>query len=266
MARLLVALLVAIAEPVAPVAPKVPVVEMPALTASATPTSAPAAAATSSPERAAAPALATSTSKSAPALAPLPAPAGKPSARSSGRGASPERLLDLTAPPRPDSGEQVSTPPNLTGAALREELRAAAQRRQAELAAIGRARAGLEKLVADIAAARGALGKETARLDELVKKATADKLIADKAVVVAAPRKATPDDDKRALAMAKTLKSMKPDQAATLLARRDRPLAVSMLRRMRPGDAGAVLEKMKPETAAELFSIMASSEASGGTK
>ena len=86
------------------------------------------------------------------------------------------------------------------------------------------------------------------------------------AIAAAAPRKATPDDEKRALAMAKTLKSMKPDQAATLLARLDRPLAVSLLRRMRPGDAGAVLEKMKPETAADLFSLMASPEAAGGTR
>ena len=59
------------------------------------------------------------------------------------------------------------------------------------------------------------------------------------------------------VALAKTLKGMKPDQAAALVARLDRPLAIDLLRRMRPGDAAVVLEKVKPELAAELFSMMA---------
>jgi flagellar motility protein MotE (MotC chaperone) len=63
--------------------------------------------------------------------------------------------------------------------------------------------------------------------------------------------------------LAKTLKGMKPDQAASLLARLERPLAVEILRRMRPADAGVVLEKMKAETAAELFTAMAATPADG---
>ena len=59
------------------------------------------------------------------------------------------------------------------------------------------------------------------------------------------------------------LKVMKTEQAAALVARLDRHLAVDLLRQMRPADAGGVLEKMKPETAAELLSAMASGEAGG---
>ena len=48
------------------------------------------------------------------------------------------------------------------------------------------------------------------------------------------------------------------EQAAALLQRLDRVLTVEVLRRMKPPDAGAVLERMKGEAAAELFSAMAS--------
>lgn len=245
MASLLVALLLATAEPVAPVPPAMPEVKgpvAPALHSSTTPADGP----------------------------PLPHQRERDGVRAGPPSPNPPqprpmRTDDLIVPPRNPLAEPVTTPPNLTGAALRDELRASAQRRQEELAALARERARLEKLAADVAAARAGLREETARLDVLARKAAAEKAAAA-AAPAAPPRKPTPDDEKRAQAMARTLKGMKADQAATLLARLDRPLAVSLLRRMRPGDAGAVLEKMKPDAAADLFSLMASPEAAGGAR
>ncbi len=57
--------------------------------------------------------------------------------------------------------------------------------------------------------------------------------------------------------MAKTLKNMRPDQAAQVLIHVERSLAVGVLGRMRPSDAGAVLEKMKPEQAAQFIAALA---------
>ncbi|OFX26338.1 MAG: hypothetical protein A2V77_19610 [Anaeromyxobacter sp. RBG_16_69_14] len=160
-------------------------------------------------------------------------------------------------------------PPSLSASALRDELRVSSLRRQEELAALGRERARLEKLAADISAARAALETETARLDEKVKKA--EKEEKEEAAKRATSAK-TPSPQVRAdgkppgQALAKTLKGMKPDLAAALVSRLERRLAVDLLRHMRPADAGTVLEKMKPETAAELFSLMASTEAAGGSR
>jgi flagellar motility protein MotE (MotC chaperone) len=142
-------------------------------------------------------------------------------------------------------------PPALSDSALRDELRASSRRRQEELAALARERARIEKLTADIAGARTALREETARLDERVKKVAAERATARGAAGGAGR------GDKEAVALARTLKGMKPDQAAALVARLDRPLAIDLLRRMRPGDLAVVLEKLKPELAAELFSMMA---------
>jgi len=148
----------------------------------------------------------------------------------------------------------MTIPPALSASALRDELRASSHKRQEELAALARERARLEKLAADIAGARTALREETARLDERVKKASTEKPAARGGAGTAPTSR---NGDKEAAALAKTLKGMKPDQAAALVARLDRPLAIDLLRRMRPGDLAVVLEKLKPELAAELFSMMA---------
>jgi flagellar motility protein MotE (MotC chaperone) len=171
-------------------------------------------------------------------------------------------LLDLSAPAPAPLADPVVMPPSLGGSALRDELRASAHRRQEELAALAKERERLEKLAAEVNAAQAALRRETARLEELTKQAAADRARAKEAAHAARPP--SPEDEKRAVGLARTLKGMKPDHAATLLARVERPLAVSLLRRMRPADAGAVLERMKPEAAAELFSHMAS-PGPGGT-
>jgi flagellar motility protein MotE (MotC chaperone) len=148
-------------------------------------------------------------------------------------------------------------PPSLTTNALRDELRSSTRRRQDELAAIARERSRLEKLSAEIATARAALEAETARLDEKVKKAELGASAATSQAQSLPPRQGGKPP---APTLAKTLKGMRAEQAATLISRLDRRLAADLLRQMRPADAGGVLEKMKPETAAELFSLMASSE------
>jgi len=125
----------------------------------------------------------------------------------------------------------------------------------------------MEKLSGDIAAARAALLSETALLERRLKEAPpAEKRAAAPAAPALPPapaRRSGPEPKPRGETLAKTLKGMKPDQAASLLARLERPLAVEILRRMRPADAGVVLEKMKAETAAELFTAMAATPADG---
>lgn len=240
--------LLAGAEPTAPVAPVPPRVEGPAVPAGASPGPTgrveppsmlrrpggepPGAAAPESPQRAAA------------TPAPPPTRAGPPS---------PGQRPPKSIAPSPQS-DPFAIPPALTAGALRDELRAASQKRQEELAELARERVRLEKLAADIASARAALAAETARLEDRVKGEPG------KGAVAKAGPFGRPAQKPAVEGLAKTLKGMKPDQAAGLVSRLDKPLAVSLLRRMRPSDAGAVLEKMKPDSAAELFSLMASSE------
>jgi flagellar motility protein MotE (MotC chaperone) len=172
------------------------------------------------------------------------------------RGVPREPLLDLATPAR--SGEIDATPPAISTAALRDELASSARRRQEELATIARERTRLEKLLADVAAARASLKEETERLEARTRRAEASgpapKAAPEKPAAHPARK---PDEKPPAEAMAKALKGMKIDAAAALLAKLDQPLAVDLLRRMRPGDAGALLEKLKPEAAAQLVAALA---------
>jgi flagellar motility protein MotE (MotC chaperone) len=192
-----------------------------------------------------------------PAEAPGP-PFAKPQPRID-HGA-PDALLDLSTQQRAASADLGdSTPPALTVTALRDELTAAAKRRQEDLAAIAKERARLEKLAADIAAARAALRDETARLEARTNDEAARGKDSRRPAGSGKPGEIAPAD-----ALAKTLRGMKSEPAAALLARLERPLAVDILRRMRPADAGALLEKLKPETAAELVSALADDK--GGSR
>jgi flagellar motility protein MotE (MotC chaperone) len=173
-----------------------------------------------------------------------------------------------------DSGSTASPsiPPSLTSSALRDELRQSNQRRREELDALERERVRLEKLATEIAAARAALGEATGRLDERLKKAEAAKLDQASGAPGSRPRQAgssagaRPEASAATLALAKTLKGMRTELAASLVSKLERPLAVEVLRSMRPSDAGGVLEKMKPDVAAELFSLMAAAGSSGGAR
>lgn len=210
------------------------------------------------------PAPASATAPSQPTSSPAPAGA-PPSPSPSGNEPPPARSAEQRRPPAQSRAArqekmEPAIPPALTASALREELRMNVQKRSEELAEIKATKEKLEKLLAEIATARAALAKETAQLEERLKKATP--LARAGAARPAGPTQGDTNDQ----ALAKALKGMRPDQAAVLVARLDRPLAVSLLRRMRPADVGAVLEKMKPETAAELVSMMASRRTPGGAQ
>jgi flagellar motility protein MotE (MotC chaperone) len=187
---------------------------------------------------------------------PPPPPRAAPSASRE-----PARPSASREPARPKEDEASPVPPALTAAALRDEILATAHHRTEELRSLASERARLEKLAADIAAARTALLGETALLERKLKEGPP----AEKPAAAAPPaaRRAGPEPKPRGEILAKTLKGMKPSQAASLLARLERPLAVEILRRMRPADAGTVLEKMKAETAADLLTAMAADPADG---
>jgi flagellar motility protein MotE (MotC chaperone) len=200
----------------------------------------------------------------APQLGPPPIPAVAP----------------IAVAPVPPAAKKVETPraapPALGAVALATELREGARRRSEDLAALQRERADLEKLAAEVAAARAALRDETQRLearlevlrkeaashDERTARARADGR--DAGSSKGAPADEQPDPA-RAEALAKTLKGMKADQAAALIGQLQRPLATAVLRRLKPGDAAAVLGRMKTAEAAELFTMLSHAE-SGGTR
>ena len=239
----------ALAAPTAPTAPAAPAAPS-APGASSAPAASSAPPAPTAPAGPRAPAAAAPAGASAKAVAPAPS---SPQAGPEGD----RRTVDSTATGY--TSDPLSIPPSLTATALRDEIRQGGQRRQDELAALEKERARLEKLAADIAAARSALGEESSKFDERLKKAETAKLGQG-----SRSRADAAHGDSKSLA--KTLKGMKTELAASLLCRLERPLAVEILRSMRPADAGAVLEKMKPEAAAEMFALMAEAPPPGGAR
>ncbi|MBX7115539.1 MAG: hypothetical protein K1X64_14515 [Myxococcaceae bacterium] len=155
--------------------------------------------------------------------------------------------------------------PSLAPSALCAELRQGGDERaakknrwQEERKVLAAERARLEKLAADIATAREGLKVETARLEKLVKanaaRATADVAAPEPADVKALPKK---NDPEQLANLAKTMKAMKPEQAAALVQRLDRALAVDLIGRLSPAVAGAVIAKLSPELAAEMMTRLA---------
>lgn len=157
-------------------------------------------------------------------------------------------------------GRGVPSLPTLSTNALRSELRQSLSG-SSESAQVSE-RARLEQLTAEIAKAREALRQETARLEELIRQrgscdgelraaaASGSKTAADSAAAKDAEREQMEN-------VSKTMKGMKPEQAAAVVTRLDHRLASEILRRMRPADAGAVLGFLRPELAAELATEIA---------
>jgi flagellar motility protein MotE (MotC chaperone) len=153
-------------------------------------------------------------------------------------------------------------PPALTGAALAQELKKHAQEQKAhrskldeERKALDAEHAKLEALKKEIDDSRAALREETARLEAMLPHSGA----AAAPVKPAGPVPANPGAQLKPLA--KALKGMKPEQAAAVLTRLERPLAAQLLRELKPNEAAVVLEKLKPELAAELVSTLAAAPA-----
>jgi flagellar motility protein MotE (MotC chaperone) len=258
--------------PTAPHAPSAPVVEMAALP----PVHAERSAAESKGERSTEtpPPKPGSTTKVSNKAPPSEAP-GAPFAKVVPRapiGTPREPLIELGVPhPTTPAEPGDATPPSLTARALVDELAASAKRRRDDLAALAKERARLEKLQADIASARAALREESARLEAQAKQAEAARAEEAKRAATQAQKPAArpppkPGEKGPTDAIAKALKGMKSEPAAALVTRLDRPLAVELLRRMRPADAGALLEKMKPDTAAEMVSALAADDRPGANR
>jgi flagellar motility protein MotE (MotC chaperone) len=140
-----------------------------------------------------------------------------------------------------------------------KEVQAAKKRLEDERRALENERRELDKLKSEIAASRASLRAETEKLEALLAKREAQpdsKAAAEtpRATATAAPPPASRPQELDALA--KTLKSMKPEAAAAVIQRSEPLLAAALLKRMKPADAGAVMERLKPEQATELAALM----------
>ncbi len=170
----------------------------------------------------------------------------------------------LLATPASARAAMIASGPALTATALREELRAASQRRQEELAALARQRAELEKAAVDLAAARSAFDAEKAEREKTGREKAERETASQEKRVVPAARAVPPETPPASPeALARTVKGMKTEQAAALVTRLERPLAVEVLRRMKPADAGAVLEKLDTALATQLVEGLASPQKEG---
>jgi flagellar motility protein MotE (MotC chaperone) len=161
-------------------------------------------------------------------------------------------------------------PPSLSSRALRDELEAAWKRRGDETATLQKERAELEKLKGEIAQARKSLREETARLEDLVKNpaaaASLPRSSSGGGSRVAAPTTGAGAAKKPPAPVAKLtgmVGSMKPEQAAALLARLERNLAVQVLRTLSPSQAGAVLARLPVEISADLATRVVRTDAGG---
>ena len=133
-----------------------------------------------------------------------------------------------------------------------KELAAARAKIESDRKAVEADRTELEKLKAEIAQARAGLRTETEKLEGLLaKRGDAPAPVAE------APQKPPAAVRPAELdALARTMKSMKPEAAAALVQRSEPTLAASLLKRMKPADAGAVMDRLKPELAADLLALM----------
>jgi flagellar motility protein MotE (MotC chaperone) len=146
--------------------------------------------------------------------------------------------------PTPEEFDAPVVPPSLTSKAFLDEIRTSARDQRTSKQRREDERNRLEALAKEVADARAALRAETERLEAAKKPAASAGTAEEKA--------------KSYVALAKTVKGMRPEKAAELVSNLDRPLAVELLRRIRPADAAAILEKLKADTAADLVSRMAS--------
>ncbi len=152
--------------------------------------------------------------------------------------------------------------PNLTTTALKNELRQSLST-PTEVVAPVSDRTRLEQLASEITQAREALRQETARLEVLIKQrgscdGEARSLPSESSPSAAVSATAARDMAREQLeSVSKTMKGMKPEQAAAVVSHLDHRLAAEVLRRMRPADAGAVMGYLKPELAAELATEIA---------
>ena len=173
---------------------------------------------------------------------------------------------ETRAPPlvdaQPVAPPDGPTPPPLTRKALcgeltrtNKELGAARAKLETDRKALDAERKELEKLKAEIATARAGLRLETDKLEGLLAKRGDAPVHVESDKHVARPSTARPEELD---ALARTIKSMKPESAAALVQRTEPNLAAALLKRMKPADAGAVMDRLKPDLAADLLVLMSS--------
>ena len=153
-------------------------------------------------------------------------------------------LLLLADQERTARPRELPPPPGLTVSALREEL---ARARPGERDATAE-RERLEGLLAELTRAREAVRAETARLEALIRKASAAGLAEGSGE---APPAGQVD------LVARALRGMPAPQAAGIVTHLERNLAVEVLMRLRPPEAGPILGLLKPELAAALATDIA---------
>jgi flagellar motility protein MotE (MotC chaperone) len=156
-------------------------------------------------------------------------------------------------PIQPPPEEQVSA---VTPQSFCDELARAARNRKAEGDKVAAERSRLEKLLSEITRAREALKNETEQLEQLLKQAdgrqgkSASK--PDERAAAKAGREAQ-SDPPRVDMVAKSMRGLKPEQAAEVLKKLDHDLAARVLAQMRPADAAAALGKLDAGDAAKLL-------------
>lgn len=149
-------------------------------------------------------------------------------------------------------------PPTLSGEALKDELERTERNRRLEMER-------LERIKAEIVEARALLVAEIVRLEEAIAEAARmeeqqrmleTQVPTDPIELKKYREKIAADRVK----LAKAIKSMPPNDAATLLNTLSQPLAADLLARIRPAEAGLILASMKPKDAAALTVIVAGAQ------
>ena len=175
---------------------------------------------------------------------------------------------EMKAPPmvdaQPVAPPDGPTPPPLTRKALcgeltrtSKELATARAKVDFDRKALEGERKELEKLKAEIAQSRAGLRMETERLEGLLNKRAGEAPPPPVETEKHANKPSTARPQELD-ALAKTIKSMKPEAAAALVQRTEPNLAAALLKRMKPADAGAVMDRLKPDLAADLVVLMSS--------
>jgi hypothetical protein len=193
-----------------------------------------------------------------------------------------------------ETERRISPPAGISAPAWREEMGARATNQKAITE-----RERLEALSQELNRTRNSLREETTRLEGLMDKTRTARVanagatpgspgsennVGASAAAVAAgaagmgtgdpmapnayyrPTPPPPNFAIQVEVVSKAMKSMKPEQAAGILAHLERGLAAEVLQRMRPADAGAILGFLKPEVGAVLAAEIVSRPPVGGSK
>lgn len=135
---------------------------------------------------------------------------------------------------------------------IKEKAELAKQRK-----ALDQEKIELQKISKKIAQAREQLRIETNRLISFIDLAAEESKPNSECCPCSPNNKLALSGKSSLTLLSKTIKSMKPAQAANLINTLDRNFGAALLIRMRPADASLVMNRLPPKVAAELMVIMA---------